>query len=309
MPWTPADIPDQTGRVAVVTGANTGLGFHTALQLARQGAHVVMAARNLDKAAAARDEIDAQAPNASLEIRRLDLASLISVGEFADQVLSEHDWINLLVNNAGVMGTPRGETADGFELQFGTNHLGHFALTALLLPALLRAGEARVVSVTSTGRFFRGKLDADDPHLTLNYGPWRAYGQSKRANAHFAIELERRLRAAGAPVASLVADPGYSNTDLQAQSFQSTGGRGRSQRFFHVWVQRVGVSPATGALPQLRAATDPRARGGELYAPRWISAGPPVRFPMVTPSRKTLETLWRVSERETAVQFTIPSGP
>jgi NAD(P)-dependent dehydrogenase (short-subunit alcohol dehydrogenase family) len=309
MAWTPADIPDQTGRVAVVTGANTGLGFHTALQLARQGAHVVMAARNRDKAAAAQIEIDSRVQDASLEIRRLDLASLSSVGDFAEQVLSDHDRIDILVNNAGVMGTPRRETADGFELQFGTNHLGHFALTALLLPALLRAAEARVVSVTSTGRFFPGKLDPDDPHLTRNYGPWRAYGQSKRANAHFAIELDRRLRAAGAPVASLVADPGYSNTDLQAQSFRSTGGRGRSQRFFHVWVQRVGVSPAAGALPQLRAATDPRAQGGELYAPRWISAGPPVRFPMLTPARKALETLWRVSERETAVQFTIPSGP
>ncbi len=307
MSWTASDIPDQTGRVAVVTGANGGLGLETARELARKGAHVVMAARNLEKAATAEQDIRRQIPNPSLEVRKLDLGSLDSVKTFATEVLNAHPRVDILVNNAGVMGTPRQETADGFELQFGTNHLGHFALTARLMPALLRSQAARVVTVTSTARHFWGKLNVDDPHLTENYGPWRAYGQSKRANSHFALELDRRLRAAGAPVASLVAHPGYSNTNLQAQSYQSTGGEGRSQKFFHTMVQRVGMSPADGALPQLRAATDPEAKGGELYAPRFVNSGPAVRRPILQASRRPrdLEILWELSERETGISFDI----
>lgn len=307
MTWTAADIPDQTGRVAVVTGANSGLGLETARELARKGAHVIMAARNLEKAAAAEAEIRREIPGASLEVRELDLGSLDSVKTFATDVRNAHDRIDILVNNAGVMGTPRGETADGFELQFGTNHLGHFALTAQLMPALLRSEAGRVVTVTSTGRHFRAKLNVEDPHLTEDYGPWRAYGQSKRANAHFAIELNRRLARAAAPVASLVAHPGYSNTNLQAQSVHATGGQGRSQQFFHTWVQRVGMSPADGALPQLRAATDPQAKGGELYAPRFVNRGPAVRRPILPISRRTgdLEALWELSERETGITFEI----
>ncbi len=309
MTWTAADIPDQTGRVAVVTGANSGLGFETARELARKGAHVIMAARNLEKAAVAEQDIRVEIPEASLEVRKLDLGSLDSVKTFATEVLNAHDRIDILVNNAGVMGTPRQETADGFELQFGTNHLGHFALTAQLMPALLRSEAGRVVTVTSTSRHFWSKLNANDPHLTENYGPWRAYGQSKRANSHFALELDRRLQAAGAPVESLVAHPGYTNTNLQAQSYQSTGEKGRSQRFFHTWVQRVGTSQARGALSQLRAATDPDAKGGELYAPRFVQNGPAVRRPILPTSRrpKDLETLWEVSERQTGITFDIPS--
>lgn len=310
MSWTTADIPDQTGRVAVVTGANSGLGLETARELARKGAHVVMAARNLEKAAAAEHDILAEIPGASLEVRRLDLGSLDSVKTFATDVVNAHDRIDILVNNAGVMATPRQETADGFELQFGTNHLGHFALTAQLMPALLRSDAGRVVTVTSTGRHFLAKLNVDDPHLTEGYNPWRAYGQSKRANSHFALELDRRLRAAGAAVESLVAHPGYSNTNLQAHSSASHDGEGRSQRFNHTMVQRVGMSQADGARPQLRAATDPAARGGELYAPRFVNNGPPVRRPILAISRrpKDLETLWELSERETGITFEIPTA-
>jgi NAD(P)-dependent dehydrogenase (short-subunit alcohol dehydrogenase family) len=305
MTWTAADIPDQTGRVAIVTGANSGLGLETARELARQGARVVMAARNLNKAAAADHAIRSEIPSALLEVRRLDLASLDSVEMFATEVLNEHDRIDLLVNNAGVMATPRAETADGFELQFGTNHLGHFALTARLMPALLRSEAGRVVTVTSTGRHFGGKLNAKDPHLTRGYSPWRAYGRSKRANVHFAIELNHRLAAAGARAESLAAHPGYASTNLQAQSVHATGGTGRSQQFFHTWVERVGMSQAAGALPQLRAATDPAARGGELYAPRWVNWGPPVRRPILPMSRRRrdLETLWALSEGETGLRF------
>lgn len=309
MSWTASDIPDQTGRVAVVTGANGGLGLETARELARKGAHVVMAARNLEKAAAAEADIRSEVPDASLEVRKLDLASLDSVKAFASEVLNAHDRVDILVNNAGVMATPRMETADGFELQFGTNHLGHFALSAQLMPALLRAERARVVTVTSTARHF-GRLDEDDPHHTESYGPWRAYGQSKRANAHFALELDRRLRAAGAPVESLVAHPGYSHTDLQAASARSTNEEGWSQRFFHTWVQRIGMDQSDGALSQLRAATDPDAQGGELYAPRFVNSGPPVRRPILPFSRNAtdLETLWELSERETGITFDIPDN-
>jgi len=310
MTWTAADIPDQSGRVAVVTGANSGLGLETARELARKGAHVVMAARNLEKAAAAEQDILAGIPDASLEVRKLDLGSLDSVKTFATEVVNTHERIDILVNNAGVMGTPRHETADGFELQFGTNHLGHFALTAHLMPALLRSKDGRVVTVTSTARHFLSKLNVDDPHLTAGYSPWRAYGQSKRANSHFALELDRRLRSAGAQIKSLVAHPGYSNTNLQAQSSASHNGQGRTQALAHKWVQRVGMSQADGALPQLRAATDPEAKGGELYAPRFVQNGPAVRRPIRPISRRAgdLEALWKLSERETGITFDIPNG-
>ena len=308
MSWTAADIPDQTGRVAVVTGANGGLGLETARELARKGAHVVMAVRNMDKAATARADIRSDVPEASLEVHNLDLGSLDSVRAFAAEAHNTHERIDVLVNNAGVMATPPQQTADGFELQFGTNHLGHFALTALLMPALLRSPDGRVVTVTSTGRHWPLRIDFDDVHLTRNYGPWRAYGHSKKANAHFALELDRRLRAAGASVRSLVAHPGYTHTDLQAASARSTNHEGRSQRFFARNVQKVGMSPADGALSQLRAATDPEAEGGELYAPRFVQNGPPVRRPILPPSRPTkdLEELWELSERETGIEFEIP---
>lgn len=306
MVWTTDDIPDQRGRVAVVTGANGGLGLETARELARKGAHVVMAARNLEKAEAARAGILADVPSAALEVRPLDLASLDSVRSFAAAVLAAHDAVDLLINNAGVMGTPRNETADGFELQFGTNHLGHFVLTASLMPLLLRSEQGRVVTVTSTARHFGGRLNVLDPHLRTGYDPWRAYGQSKMANLHFAVELNRRLQTAGAKVESLAAHPGFSNTDLQAQSVRSTEG-GASQRFFHITVGWFGMTPLRGALPQLRAATDPAARGGELYAPRWVNFGPPVRRPILARSRNpdAMRTLWAISEQETGIGFDV----
>jgi NAD(P)-dependent dehydrogenase (short-subunit alcohol dehydrogenase family) len=207
MAWTTADIPDQSGRVAVVTGANGGLGLEVARELARKGGHVVMAARDQTKAEAARASIHHQVPDASLELQPLDLASQRSVREAAAQILAVQQRIDILVNNAGVMAIPERRTTDGFELQLAVNHLGHFALTALLLPALLGSEHARVVSVTSTGRHAGRALDPDNPHLAGNYDPWRAYGQSKLANLHFALELDRRLRAAGLPAKSIVVHP------------------------------------------------------------------------------------------------------
>jgi NAD(P)-dependent dehydrogenase (short-subunit alcohol dehydrogenase family) len=306
MAWTSADIPDQSGRVAVVTGANGGLGLEVARELARRGAQVVMAARDQAKAGAALAAIRAEVPDASLELQPLDLASQASVTEAAGAILAGHRRVDMLVNNAGVMGIPERRTGDGFEMQLAVNHLGHFALTARLLPALLQSGDARVVSVTSTGRHAGRPLDPDNPNLEGHYDPWRAYGQSKLANLHFALELDRRFRAAGVPARSIVVHPGFTSTDLQARSVRETGG-GRSQRFFHAAVRRFGMTPAQGALPLLRAATDPRAAGGALYTPRWVNWGPPVRRPVFGRARirEAMTTLWTFSERATGSSFEV----
>ena len=308
MSWTAADIPDLTGRVAVVTGANGGLGLETARALAGAGAHVVMAARNQEKAERALADIRAGLPDVSLEVVPLDLGSQASVREAAEQILAKHEQIDILVNNAGVMGIPERSTADGFEMQFGTNHLGHYALTALLMPALLRARAARIVTVTSTAHHMGRAVDPANPHLHGRYRPWRAYGQSKLANFHFGVGLQRRLEAAGAPASSLIAHPGLSNTDLQAVSVQETGG-GLSQKFFHWLAGATGMSPADGALPQLRAATDPAAKGGEFYAPRYFNSGAPVRRPILRPGTDAaIARLWDVSERETGLKIDLRCG-
>jgi NAD(P)-dependent dehydrogenase (short-subunit alcohol dehydrogenase family) len=306
MAWTASEIPDQSGAVAVVTGANGGLGLEVARELARRGGHVVMAARDQAKAEAARASIRAEVPDASLELQPLDLASQASAREAAGRILAAHPRVDILVNNAGVMAIPERRTEDGFEMQLAVNHLGHFALTARLLPALLQSGDARVVSVTSTGRHAGRALDPANPHLDGSYDPWRAYGQSKLASVHFALELDRRFRAAGVPARSMVVHPGLTNTDLQARSVRETGG-GRSQRFFRAAVQRVGMTPSKGALPLLRAATDPGAVGGALYTPRWVNWGPPERRPLLrrTRSREAMTTLWEVSERETGITFDV----
>jgi NAD(P)-dependent dehydrogenase (short-subunit alcohol dehydrogenase family) len=304
--WNEADIPDQTGRVAVVTGANGGLGLETARALAARGAHVVMAARDQAKAARAREQIAAAVPRAALEIVPLDLGSLGSIAEAASTILARQPRIDLLINNAGIMACPEGRTADGFERQFGTNHLGHFALTAHLFPALLRSPAARVVTVTSTARHFGFPVDPSRPLDAGRYDAWLAYGRSKLANLHFAVELHHRLREAGATLASLVAHPGLSDTDLQATSVATSGG-GTMQRFFHWLAGTTGMTAARGALPQLRAATDPAARSGELYAPRWVNNGAAVRRPLVgrSVSRTHGGNLWAVSERETGMPFDV----
>jgi NAD(P)-dependent dehydrogenase (short-subunit alcohol dehydrogenase family) len=306
MAWTTANIPDQSGSVAVVTGANGGLGLEVARALARKGGHVVMAARDQAKAEAAAASVRGEIPGASLELRPLDLASLASVRKAAAAIQADHPRVDVLVNNAGLMAISERRTEDGFETQLAVNHLGHFALTALLLPALLQSTDARVVSVTSTGRHNGRPVDPANPHLSGSYDPWRAYGQSKLANVHFALELDRRFRAAGVPAKSIVVHPGFTNTDLQARSVRETGG-GRSQRFFHGAVQRFGMTPAQGALSLLRAATDPDVVGGALYTPSWVNWGPPVRRPLLRRTRNldAMATLWEVSERETGITFDI----
>jgi NAD(P)-dependent dehydrogenase (short-subunit alcohol dehydrogenase family) len=302
MGWTAADIPDQRGRTAVVTGANGGLGLVTARNLAAKGAHVVMAVRNQKKAAAAVEEIRAAVPDASLELVALDLSAQASVKEAAGRILAAHDGLDLLVNNAGVMGIAEARTIDGFEMQFGVDHLGHWTLTALLLPALLRTPGSRVVTVTSTAHHIGRPVNVANPHLEGRYGPWRAYGQAKLANFHFGLGLQRELERAGAHTVSLIAHPSLSDTDLQAVSVQGSGG-GSSQRFFQAMARRTGMSADDGALPQLRAATDPAAKGGEFYGPVFVNNGPPVRKPILRRfgMERAVASLWQVSERETGV--------
>lgn len=305
MGWTADDVPDQAGRVAVVTGANGGLGLESARALAGKGAIVVMGVRNQEKGERAVADIEAEIADARLELRELDLASLESVNAFAGQVVGEHPTIDLLINNAGVMAIPRGLTDDGFEMQFGTNHLGHFALTARLMPALIHTPAARIVSVTSTARHAATKLDPDDLNMDEKYSSWGAYGRSKMANMDFALELNRRLGSAGSRAVSLVAHPGFSNTDLQAHSARAHGGS--SQRFFAKTVQWVGMTPSRGALSQLRAATDPEARGGEFYTPRWVNSGSPVRRPVTGMRNRPdkMQELWSLSESATGIEFDV----
>ena len=301
MGWQAEDIPDQTGRVAVVTGGNGGLGLETSRQLAAHGAHVVIGARNLAKAEAARTEIESTVPGASLEIRQLDLGSLASIAALAREVKAAHPRIDLLFNNAGLMAVPEGKTTDGFETQFGTNHLGHFALTMQLMPALLAAPAARVVSTTSVARFTAGKYDLSNPHMSGCYDPWDAYGMSKRADLQFAMELNRRL--AGRSVTAYAADPGFSRTDLQATSAKAMNGW--QQRFWRIAVRVAGQPAARGALCQLRAGTDLAAVGGTLYAPRWFSFGAPVVRKVGSDINKPaqLVSLWELSERETGLSL------
>jgi NAD(P)-dependent dehydrogenase (short-subunit alcohol dehydrogenase family) len=306
MTWSTADIPSQQGRVAVVTGANGGLGLATAQALAAKGAHIVMAARNQSKAAAARDQILTAVPAASLEVVELDLGSLKSVAKAAEQITGTHDRIDLLINNAGVMAMPESTTEDGFESQLGINHLGHWALTAHLLPTILATPKARVVTVSSTAQHQGKPLDPADPHLRKDYNAWRAYGNSKLANRHFAMGLQQRFTAAGVDTLALTSHPGLTNSDLQATTHQA-GGAGWQGPFFHWLTEHVGMSNERGALSQLRAATDPTAKGGTMYGPLFATAGPPVRRPLVRKgSDAAIAVLWDVSTRETGLAIEVP---
>ena len=303
--WTEADIPDLGGRVAVVTGGNGGLGYETVRALAARGAHVVMASRNLDKATEACRSIEEEHPDASLEIVPLDLADLDSVARAATTIAA-HEKLDVLVNNAGIMGVPERRTVQGIELQFGTNHVGHFALTAALLPLLLAAPSGRLVTVTSVARHVGRPVRSGRSLDAGRYDPWASYGRSKLANLLFARELHRRLATAHAPVASLAAHPGLTNSELQATSVTESGG-GLSQRFWHFLARTVGMSTAEGALPQLRAATDPAARSGELYGPRGLVRGDAVRLPLLRAAldRGEGRELWDVSEQVSGVSFDV----
>ena len=301
--WTTADIPDQTGRTAIITGANTGLGYETAAALAAKGAHVVLAVRNLAKGKDAATRIAAGAPGATVTLQELDLTSLESIRAAADQLRTQHDTIDLLINNAGVMFTPRSTTKDGFELQFGTNHLGHFALTGQLLDHLLPVEGSRVVTVSSVGHRIMARIHFDDLKLEKGYNRVAAYGQSKLANLMFTYELARRLKLKGAPTIATAAHPGAANTELLRN--MPVGVKEVSQFFWNFLSQ----GPDMGALPTLRAATDPGALSGEYYGPGGIGEqrGYPKRVESSAHSHDAdiQRRLWTVSEELTGVRYPV----
>jgi NAD(P)-dependent dehydrogenase (short-subunit alcohol dehydrogenase family) len=299
--WTAADIPDQTGRTAVITGANTGLGFETAAALAGRGARVVLAVRNLEKGKQATARITAATPGAEVELQELDLTSLESVRAAAAQLRSDHDRIDLLINNAGVMYTPKSTTKDGFELQFGTNHLGHFAFTGLLLDRLLPVAGSRVVTVSSIGHRIRAAIHFDDLQWERRYSRVGAYGQSKLANLLFTYELQRRLAPHGTTIA-VAAHPGGSNTELMRNL-------PRLVAAVSSLVEPLMQDADLGALPTLRAATDPAVLGGQYFGPDGFQE---IRgYPKVVASSaqshdlELQRRLWAVSEELTGVVYPV----
>lgn len=305
MPWTKNDIPNLGGRRAVVTGANSGIGFEAALGLAEKGAHVVLACRSRARADEAAAAIRARAPGADLDIVALDLSHLASVRAFADDLRRRHERLDLLVNNAGVMALPYRKTADGFEMQFGTNHLGHFALTGLLFDLLLATPGARVVNVSSHMHRV-GRIRFDDLHWERGYGKWRAYGQSKVANLLFSHGLHRRLRAAGAGAIVASCHPGYAATHLQAAGPEMEGAK-LTVRITDLGNRLFAQSAAMGALPTLYAATAPGVRCGDYVGPGGLlgMAGHPQKVGRTRYARRddVAERLWQESERLTGVTF------
>lgn len=301
MSWSTKNIPDLHGKVAVVTGANGGLGLASAKALAGRGAHVVMAARNQAKAADALAEIRAAHPDASLEIVELDLGSLDSVAAAAKKIAAKHDRIDILMCNAGVMALPQGTTEDGFDTQMGTNVLGHWALISHLLPIIVATPGARVVTLSSTAQHTGRAIDPADPHMRKNFDAWRMYGQTKLAVRHLAVGLQEQFDRAGVDAKALSAQPGLTNSDLQTTS-QAHGAGGPVGAFFEKLVKSMGMSTDRGALSQLRAAVDPKAPGGGFYGPLFATNGPPVRKPLVRPgSDGAIKTLWQVAEKETGL--------
>ena len=303
--WTAADIPDQNGRTVLVTGANSGLGLRSAQALARAGARVLLACRDPQKAAAALEAVEACATTAVPEVVSLDLADLSSVSAAADAVARRVDRLDVLMNNAGVMAIPLKRTADDFEMQFGTNHLGHFALTAWLLPLLLAADHPRVVTTSSQAHRI-GRMRWDDLQWRERYSKWPAYGQSKLANLLFMFELDRRATQEGAGLTSVAAHPGYAATHLQAAGPEMAGSRlmGRTMDLGNrVFAQ----SDEQGALPQLYAATMPEVKGGDYYGPSgpFEMRGSPkkVNASRAARDRDAARRLWEISEEATGVTY------
>ncbi len=306
-PWTADDLPDLSAKTIAVTGGNSGIGYEAALQFARKGANVVLACRSMDKARAAAAAIVAAHPGAAVEVMELDLSNLASVRSFADAFHTHHRQLDVLCNNAGIMAIPYRRTVDGFEMQFGTNHLGHFALTGLLLDLLLGTRGARVVTVSSDAHHI-GWMRFDDLQRERGYRKWLAYGQSKLANLLFAFELQRRADRAGAKLISVGCNPGYAATNLQSAGPRMQGSAaleslwGLSNRLF-------AVSAAQGSLPTLYAATAPGLRGGEYISPILLGKGrgsPSVhRGNPRAHDQQAAARLWEISEQLTGVRYAI----
>jgi len=307
--WTTNDIPDLTGKVIIVTGANSGIGYEAALEFARKGGRTILACRSMDKAQAALSQIQAQVPNAQAEIMQLDLASQASIHAFAEAFNTNYDRLDLLINNAGIMMVPYGTTEDDFERQFGTNHLGHFALTGLLMDRILATPGARVVNISSTGHRM-GSMDFDNLMYAQGegYSPSRAYGRSKLANLLFTYELQRRFEALGADAMATAAHPGGSNTNL-ANHMQD-------RLLFKILMPisaRMMQSAAMGALPTLRAAVDPQAQGGDYFGPGGFmeQRGYPVKVESNKDSHSAEDArrLWSVSEQLTGITYDMKAVP
>lgn len=303
--WTVDDIPGLNGRVALVTGANSGLGFETTRGLASKGAHVVLACRNVDKGNSAMEKIHTEFPQTSLEVMELDLANLDVIHSFADAFAQRYPALDILCNNAGVMALPYRQTADGFELQFGTNHLGHFALTGLLMAQIRNATSARIVTVSSGAHRF-GKIDLDSLQGENGYRKWTAYARSKLANVLFAYELQRRLEACDVDAVSVAADPGYAATNLQYAGPRMEGSA------LWTWIMTVGnrlvaQSAQDGALPILYAATVPALQGGDYIGPDGLFGlrGHPerTRSSQASYDQETAARLWAVSEELAGVKY------
>ena len=306
--WSADDVPDLQGRTALITGATRGIGLETAKVLASRGAAVLLGARNRTRGAAARAQVRGQAPRAEVVVVPLDLADLASVEQAAAMIAADHPKLDILCNNAGVMGTPLRRTADGFELQFGTNHLGHFALTGRLRPQLLAAPAARVVTVASQNHRM-GRLDLDNLDGRAGYRRWQAYGQSKLANLLFAFELHRRAEGASLGFVSVAAHPGYAGTDLQRVGARMEQAHAR-ERAMMVANRLFSQSPHAGALPSLYAATAPDVEGGDYIGPDGPGEirGRPTK---VSAARQAYDPelarqLWDASEELTGLRFDLP---
>lgn len=297
--WTAQDMPEQEGRVVVITGANSGIGYESALALARKGALVVMACRSLDKAARAREDLLARVPDASLDLLELDLGSLQSVRDFAAAFQAKYDRLDILMNNAGIMATPYGTTTDGFELQLGTNHLGHFALTGQLLSKLEQTPKSRIVTVSSYANL-GGWINFDDLQSEKRYNGWLAYCQSKLANILFALELQRKLAAVQTDVLSVAIHPGHAVTNLQTHPANAM-----DRLILPLANASMGQPAELGATYQLYAATAVDVQGGEFYGPKYLLRGKVVRARLTARARnqKVASRLWQLSEKLTDVYY------
>lgn len=305
--WTEQDIPLQTGRVAIVTGANSGLGFYTTKALAKKGARIIMACRNLEKGEEARQKILQMSPAFAPEVWHLDLASLKSVEEFSLKFKSSFQSLDLLINNAGLMAIPYGKTSEGFEMQFGVNYLGHFALTSHMWPLLIDTAFARVVNVSSLAHRM-GSIRFEDPHWEKNYSKWGAYGMSKLSNLLFTIELARRLKASSSDMITAAAHPGWAATELQSKGAKMKGSRFEAGTF-NLANSVLAQSAERGALPSLYAATAKDVKSGGYYGPDGflrMTGWPSLDHPSTKRANKDVAgKLWELSEQLTGLNIPV----